>query len=108
VAVRVAKANARKNRVERRITIVRQDLTRLPRYSTVRYDLICANLVWDLLINQRERILHRLAPGGSLVLAGILKSQFERVAEAYVTAGLERQTVTTEDEWTSGAFLQPK
>lgn len=105
VAVRIAKANARKNRVQSKLAIVRQDLTRMPKESTQRFDLICANLVQDLLLVERDRVLSRLAPGGHLVLAGILKHLFSAVQAAYEAAGLKLQVVDTEDEWRSGAFV---
>lgn len=106
ISVRVAKANARKNRCENKLSIVRQDLTRLSRDSTQRFSLICANLVQDLLLSERERLLSRMEPGGRLVLSGLLKHQFAAVNEAYQEAGLVLQVVDTKGEWRSGAFAQ--
>lgn len=106
MAVRVAKANARKNRCESRLSIVRQDLTRLSRDSTQRFSLICANLVQDLLLSERERLLGRLQADGKLVLSGLLKHQFEAVRAAYEEAGLLLQVVDTKGEWRSGAFVR--
>jgi ribosomal protein L11 methyltransferase len=104
-AVRVAKANARKNRVQSKLVIVRQDLTRMPKESTQRFDLICANLVHDLLLAECDRVLRQLRPGGRLVLAGLLRDQFSAVQAAYEAAGLKLQVVDTEGEWRSGAFI---
>jgi ribosomal protein L11 methyltransferase len=101
-AVRVARTNARANRVSP--TLRRQDLTRLPRRSRSRHEVICANLIFDLLIQERDRILHRLAPGGRLLLAGILTTQFDRVTAAYAEAGMRLVARRVEKEWCSGAF----
>src|SRR5215510_14363688 len=43
-AVRVARENARKNRVFHRIRLVRADLTELPISSEFKYHIVCANL----------------------------------------------------------------
>jgi ribosomal protein L11 methyltransferase len=104
VAVRVALKNCRMNRVERRVVITRKDLTKIPLGSRRRYDLICANLISNLLIAERERILNRLAPGGRLVLAGILATEFQTVQRAYQSEGLTLIRTVVEREWQSGAF----
>jgi ribosomal protein L11 methyltransferase len=103
-AVRLAGENAIANGVRERIRIVRRDVTKLPVRSARRYSLICANLVANLLIAGRERILARLDPGGALVLAGILEKEFDQVERAYRSAGLCLETARTEGEWRSGAF----
>ena len=43
------------------------------------YDLVCANLISDLLITERRRIAAQLKRTGTLVLAGILQSEFKAV-----------------------------
>ena len=107
VSVRVARANARRNRVAERLSISRSDLTRWSRRARIHYDLICANLIDTLLISESTRILSRLRPGGRLVLAGILTSQFGPLQKAYAAAGLELVQSETEREWQSGLFQAP-
>jgi ribosomal protein L11 methyltransferase len=104
-AVRLAKANATTNGAPRKIQLRQQDLTRLPSASAVRYDLVCANLIYDLLLAEQKRILARLKPGGVLVLAGILATQFPLVKAAYVRAGMKLAASCHEQEWQSGAFV---
>ena len=84
----------------------RGDVTKLPEGTRRRYALVCANLIYDLLIAERKRILNRLAPGGTLVLAGILRTQFSEVRSVYEQAGMERVAGRQENEWESGAFRQ--
>lgn len=103
-AVRVARANARRNRVADRIKITRQDLTRLPARAGVRFDLVCANLTADLLTGQRRRITARVAPSGRLVLAGILDTQFAVVRSEYERAGWRLIRTRRQKEWRSGTF----
>lgn len=103
-AVRIAKANAASNRVGDRMTIARRDLTQLSMIGRRRFDVVCANLIHDLLLSERDRILGRVRAGGTLVLAGILRSQFPAVRKAYEAAGLKLTARRVENEWESGAF----
>jgi ribosomal protein L11 methylase PrmA len=68
------------------------------------FDVLCANLMYDLLIQERRRLLARLAADGTLVLAGILKQQFPAVRRAYEAAGLKLVAQKLAGEWRSGAF----
>ncbi|MBI3869217.1 MAG: 50S ribosomal protein L11 methyltransferase [Verrucomicrobia bacterium] len=105
-AVRVARANARLNRVSRRVAIETADVTLLPARASVRYDVVCANLTHDLLISQRARIVHRVAAGGALILAGILTEQFAAVRSAFESQGWTLRRARTEGEWRSGLFMR--
>jgi ribosomal protein L11 methyltransferase len=105
-AVRIARRNASRNRVSRRVRFTTEDLSRLPLRPGRRYQVICANLIFDLLITERDRVLARLLPGGTLVLAGILCSQFARVLRAYESAGLKLKARRKENEWESAAFVR--
>lgn len=100
-AVRVAQANARRNRLAPKIRFCRRDLTRLPFQPRRRFDVVCANLVWDLLLAERDRLVNLVAAGGTLVLAGILRSQFLVVRQAYEAAGLRLIASQTANEWRS-------
>src|SRR2546425_4056508 len=44
-AIRIARANARRNRSSRRIRFLEQDLTKVPRQASENYSVICANLI---------------------------------------------------------------
>ena len=103
-AVRVATENARKNRVDGKIKLTRGDITKLPLKPARQYDLICANLISNLLIAERRRIVNRLKPGGTLVLAGILAAEFGEVQAAFEKLGLKVAAKRVENEWGSGAF----
>lgn len=103
-AVRIAAENAELNGVSDAIQLTQADLTKMPRVSKEKFDVICANLIYDLLIAERDRILARLAPHGSLVLAGILATQFKAVEKAFAGAGMKLVTAKTDKEWRSGLF----
>ncbi|HUA67533.1 MAG TPA: 50S ribosomal protein L11 methyltransferase, partial [Candidatus Saccharimonadales bacterium] len=82
-SIRVASANAHANRVHRKLKIRYADLRKLPIRPRHRYDLICANLISTLLINERRRITAHLNHAGMLVVAGVLKSEFAQVKRAF-------------------------
>lgn len=108
VAVRIAQANMRRNRVERKIKCARKDLTKLTLKSAQKFDVVCANLISDLLIDEADRILNRLAQDGRLIVAGILASQFTEVQKAYEAEGMKLLDTKTEREWQSGLFGRSK
>ncbi len=102
--VQVSRANAKTNRVEKRIGITQADLTKQPRRAANQYDFVCANLLANLLIAERDRILARVKPEGVLVVAGILKREFSEVQTAYAAAGWRLIASKAEKEWRSGTF----
>jgi len=105
VAVRVAKANVRKNRVEDRVTIVKSDLSHFTGKSKVRYDLVCANLIDSLLICESKRVVNQLKPGGRLIVAGVLAEQFRPVQDTYESLGLRLTQSDADGEWQSGTLV---
>jgi ribosomal protein L11 methyltransferase len=103
-AVRVARENTRKNQVNSKLKPARGDVTKLPLKPLRQYDLVCANLISNLLIAERRRIVNHLKPGGTLVLAGILATEFAEVEQAFFTLGLSLTAKRVENEWCSGSF----
>lgn len=103
-SIRIARTNARRNGVSAAIRFHRQDLTELRRRSTRKYSVVCANLLSNLLIAERERLLSRLHPNGALIAAGILKTEFAQVQNAFESDGLRLTTSRTQNEWRSGTF----
>jgi ribosomal protein L11 methyltransferase len=103
-SVRIARDNARKNGVLRKIHITHRDVTKLPIRPEKKFDFICANLISTLLIAESRRILSRLQPDGVLVLAGILANEFSLVQRHYEDSGLRLIASRVEKEWCSGAF----
>lgn len=103
-AVRIAKANAKTNGVSRKIKVVRGDVTKLSAKPRQQFDLVCANLISNLLIAERKKIVAQLNRGGTLILAGILKSEFLEVQKAFENLGLELISRRIGNEWRSGSF----
>jgi ribosomal protein L11 methyltransferase len=107
VAVKVSRANARRNGVARRLKPVRKDLTRLSEKPARQYDIICANLARDLLISEAPKIRARLNPGGVLIIAGMLRKQFIEVAKILHGLHLTLRFKKSDNVWTSGQFVLP-
>ena len=103
-SVRVARENARKNRVDAKVRLTRVDVTKLPLKPARQYDLVCANLISNLLIAEKRRIVNRLKPDGTLVLAGILAVEFGEVERAFAGLKLKLAAKRVENEWCSGSF----
>ena len=102
--IQIARVNARRNRIAGKIRFWRGDVSKLPLRPAQRYDLVCANLISDLLIAERRRIAARVDRGGTLVLAGILKTEFPGVQKAFERLGLKLVCSRSSGEWRSGSF----
>jgi len=103
-AVRVARENARKNRVDTKLKLTRGDITKLPLKPAKQYDVVCANLISNLLIAEKRRIVNRVKPDGTLVLAGILAKEFPEVERIFTGLKMKLVASRVEKEWCSGSF----
>ena len=79
VAVEVARENAAVNRAALAIGLG---------WPEGAFELALANIQADVLTGLAERLSARLAPGGHLILSGLLSEQVEAVAAAYAAHGL--------------------
>jgi ribosomal protein L11 methyltransferase len=102
-ALRIAVRNARQNKVGHLIRFSRQDVRKLPARRR-KYALVCANLQGDLLLQERDRIVARIQPGGTLVIAGVLDQEFAAVQHSYEAVGMRLLSSRREKEWRSGTF----
>ncbi len=103
VAVVVARANLRANGVGRgrgpgQIDLVIATGAAHPRLRGP-FDLITANILAGPLIAMAQPVTAALAPGGVLVLAGLLTGQARAVAAAYVNRGCRLFDQVDADEW---------
>ncbi len=89
LAVAVARANIRRQGLATHIEVRRGVGVRNPHVRRQRpFDLILANLFAEPLMAMARDLAHSLAPGGRLVLAGLLARQAESVLTAFRRAGL--------------------
>ena len=87
VAVRIARSNARRNGAAPWVRTLTAAGLRNPRLHR-RFDLIAANILARPLIRLAGDIARRLAPGGHVILSGLLDHQAPAVMAPYRARGL--------------------
>lgn len=102
-AVVVAAENAALNHVENSINLEVGNAADW-QGRVEKYDLVCANILGHLLIAFRFNIVSWVAPGGLLVLSGILDRDFDKVSAAFAEVGMEEVERFKDKDWTSGIF----
>ena len=63
------------------------------------YGIVVANILLNTLVELSPQIARKVAPGGRLVLAGLLAHQQEQAAAAYVAQGLTPRGSALRDGW---------
>ena len=92
-ALAATQDNAAKNRVQERITPL------LPEQTPDRaFDIVLANILAGTLVELAPELQPRVAPGGHLLLSGILAEQAEQVAAAYREL-FDLDPPLLQDEW---------
>jgi ribosomal protein L11 methyltransferase len=103
VALRVAEENAERNGVELELRL------EPPESVPGRFPIIVANILANTLVALAPGIATRLAPGGTLLLSGILAVQEDGVRAAYEEQGLARAEARerSKGEWRLVALRKP-
>jgi ribosomal protein L11 methyltransferase len=102
VAVAVARDNVRLNGVTARVrTVVATGLGHRLIGTGAPYDLIVANILALPLVQLAPAIARHLAPGGHVILSGLLDEQKRRVAAAYRAVGLTMARTISRDGWST-------
>lgn len=99
-----AQENARRNRVHDRIDFRLCDITR--QALRRKCDVVVANLLAPLLIEQAERIGRSVArqPHAALIVSGILVRQYPRVKKCFSALGFTETASRISGQWHSGWF----
>ncbi len=109
MAVRVARENARKNRVAGRVSVERGDGYRsVPVRRRAPFQLVLANILADPLIAMAHDLRAHLAPGGIAVLSGLLDLQADRVERAHTLLGLRPFRRFELGRWTTLLLRRPR
>lgn len=102
LAAKTAGENARINRVEDRITIRCGDVLTNPALAQeigTGYDLICANIVSDVLIAMTPFFTDTLRPGGRITVSGIIEERADEVLDVLKAAGFTELERNLEGGW---------
>jgi ribosomal protein L11 methyltransferase len=97
--VRIAKANARANRLGN-VAITRADV--LAWKPEAAYDLVMANLFSDLLIKATPALKRACRRGGVLIFSGVLRDQLGEVRAAIAGSGFRVERTVTRGKWCAG------
>ena len=100
VAVEVAEKNARLNGVA---SAFRSEGTILEEIHG-QFDLVFGNLIAEILIDLAELIIARCAPGGAMVVSGILKEKSGLVVEEFSAHGASLAGEAFDGEWAALLF----
>ena len=112
-AVQNANENAEKNGLSSRIRFTRGDLCNKSTLPDVQragggksFDVVAANVLGPVLVRFAGEIAPLVAPGGRLILSGILEEVYPEVHAAYVARGFREVSSKLIGEWRTGLFVQ--
>ncbi len=95
-AVAAAKENAVKNGMAAQMEVASTPLADI----TGEYNIVVANIIHDVLLALADELAVRLAPGGSLILSGVLKgAQTENLGNFFTNKGFVIQESRQGEEW---------
>ncbi len=95
IAVEATSANARRNRLARRIAARQGSLPA----AGGPWDLVLANLIASLLVDLAGELAAALRPGGRMLASGIFIDRADEVIEAFEAVGLHIRARTGEGDW---------
>jgi ribosomal protein L11 methyltransferase len=107
IAVSAALENLERNGVARRLEVTDAEIGAL---APGTFELAVANIQADVLLGLRDALAARVAPGGALVLSGLLHDQAPFVADKYAQAGLtiaRTLQIDMDREWMSVVLRRP-
>jgi ribosomal protein L11 methyltransferase len=94
-ALAVAADTARRNGLESALQLVHSERVQVPG----RFDVVVANILMQPLLELHQILAERVAPGGWLLLSGLLLEQLDAVSTAYRGCGLLEVTRQVRGEW---------
>jgi ribosomal protein L11 methyltransferase len=104
-AAAIAAINAKQNQVAQRVRVIAGDGAR--HVGRRQFDLIFANILMRPLIRLAPKLLPAIAPGGNLVVSGLLRGQAPLVREAYASRGLVLQKQIPREAWMTLVWRKP-
>ena len=107
-SVKIARENAEKNRIPKEIysaycgNIIEDE--NLVRQLGCGYQVVCANIVADVLIAMSKRFRPFIADNGTLIISGIIDGRKDEVLDTIKAAGFELIEVSEKEDWVAAAF----
>lgn len=104
-AAAIAEINARQNKLANRVQVIAGDGARY--IAQQKFDLVFANILMRPLIRLAPKLVPTVAPGGALILSGLLRSQAPLVREAYANRGLILERQIPKEAWMTLVWRKP-
>jgi ribosomal protein L11 methyltransferase len=107
-SVRIAKQNAEKNHITAGYTATAGNIITdkaLAEKIGTGYDVVCANIVADVLIAMSGLFAGFLKKGGKLVVSGIIEPRRDEVLEKIQSSGFELVQTRQKDDWVAASFV---
>lgn len=104
-AAAIAQINAKQNRLASRVRVIAGDGARYIAGQT--FDLVFANILMRPLIKLAPKLVPSVAPGGALILSGLLRSQAPLVRQAYASRGLVLERQIPREAWMTLVWRKP-
>ena len=107
-SVKIARENAAKNNIPKErynafCGNIIEDKN-LVRQLGTGYQVVCANIVADVLIAMSESFKPFLAENGTLIISGIIDSRKEEVLDTIKACGFELIEISEKEDWVAAAF----
>ncbi len=96
-AAAIAKINAKQNKVAHRVRVLAGDGAR--HLAGKKFDLVFANILMRPLIRLAPKLAPVIAPGGTLILSGLLREQAPLVRAAYASRGFALERMIAKESW---------
>lgn len=96
IACKIAGENAALNHVENRLSLYCSDLTQ--NISGI-FDIVCANIVADVIIRLAEKITHFMRKDSILLVSGIIEERKDEVLQVLNSFGLNLEKTLSEHGW---------
>lgn len=107
IAVKIARDNIINNKLAKKIITIAGDGLKNPRITNHgKYNIICANILANPLINMARAISHYLAEGGYLIISGFLDYQHISLRQAYANSGLTLCKKISKNSWITLVFIK--
>jgi ribosomal protein L11 methyltransferase len=103
IAVEASIANARRNRVVRRVRVREGSAPT----GEGPFDVVLANLIASLLVTLADGLVEDVRPGGTLLASGIFANREAEVVAAFEARGLTVARRWTEGDWVALEIVRP-
>jgi len=103
-AVKVAQENAAVNGVEERVAFAPGSAARARELAGGPVPLVVANITADVLTFLKDDLAALVAPGGRIIVSGIVEPKWDGVKAAFAALGFSVEEARREDDWVAAVL----